>query len=97
MPFVSCVSSHYVRFKSYCCEAYNLLRKSSSLILNLFHLMAGANIPDIAQDPHKGMLKVEHTRNDDVNLRVDCCVTLTYMLTSVLTTVLTKVLTTAWT
>ena len=51
-------SQYYTRFKSYCCEAYNILRKSSNLILNLFHLMAGSNIPDIACDPEKGILKV---------------------------------------
>ncbi|KAI3937878.1 hypothetical protein MKW92_004481 [Papaver armeniacum] len=34
-------SQYYTRFKSYCCEAYNILRKSSNLILNLFYLMAG--------------------------------------------------------
>ncbi|CAI0385996.1 unnamed protein product [Linum tenue] len=51
-------SQYYTRFKSYCCEAYNILRKSSNLILNLFHLMAGSNIPDIASDPEKGILKM---------------------------------------
>ncbi|CAJ1931442.1 unnamed protein product [Sphenostylis stenocarpa] len=50
-------SQYYTRFKSYCCEAYNILRKSSNLILNLFYLMAGSNIPDIASDPEKGILK----------------------------------------
>lgn len=57
MLFSFC-SQYYTRFKSYCCEAYNILRKSSNLILNLFHLMAGSNIPDIASDPEKGILKV---------------------------------------
>ncbi|XP_059309314.1 phosphatidylinositol 3-kinase, root isoform isoform X2 [Lycium ferocissimum] len=52
-------SQYYTRFKSYCCEAYNILRKSSHLILNLFHLMAGSNIPDIASDPEKGILKLQ--------------------------------------
>ena len=55
--FWSC-SPYYTRFKSYCCEAYNILRKSSNLILNLFHLMACSNIPDVASDPEKGILKV---------------------------------------
>lgn len=57
-PFFLFCSQYYTRFKSYCCEAYNILRKSSNLILNLFHLMAGSNIPDIASDPEKGILKV---------------------------------------
>ncbi|KAJ8773848.1 hypothetical protein K2173_008311 [Erythroxylum novogranatense] len=52
-------SQYYTRFKSYCCEAYNILRKSSNLILNLFHLMAGSNISDIACDPEKGILKLQ--------------------------------------
>ncbi|KAH0467537.1 hypothetical protein IEQ34_002570 [Dendrobium chrysotoxum] len=37
----------------------NILRKSSNLILNLFHLMAGSSIPDIASDPEKGILKLQ--------------------------------------
>eukprot|EP00252_Welwitschia_mirabilis_P014030 TRINITY_DN31050_c0_g1_i1.p1 TRINITY_DN31050_c0_g1~~TRINITY_DN31050_c0_g1_i1.p1 ORF type:complete len:805 (-),score=163.60 TRINITY_DN31050_c0_g1_i1:204-2618(-) len=52
-------SLHYERFKTYCCEAYNILRKSSNLLLNLFYLMAGASIPDIASDPEKGILKLQ--------------------------------------
>uniref|UniRef100_K3YNT1 PI3K/PI4K catalytic domain-containing protein n=1 Tax=Setaria italica TaxID=4555 RepID=K3YNT1_SETIT len=42
-------SQYYLRFKS-CCEAYNILRKSSSLILNLFKLMGRSNIPDLSAD-----------------------------------------------
>nr|CAB3461580.1 unnamed protein product [Digitaria exilis] len=41
-------SQYYTKFKSYCCEAYNILRKSSNLILNLFKLMGGSNIPCIS-------------------------------------------------
>mmetsp|Transcript_7089 Transcript_7089/g.26081 ORF Transcript_7089/g.26081 Transcript_7089/m.26081 type:complete len:838 (+) Transcript_7089:153-2666(+) len=43
-------SELYARFRSLCCEAYNILRKSANLILNLFHLMAGCGIPDV-DDP----------------------------------------------
>ena len=39
---------HYARFKSYCCQAYNLLRSSASLILNLLSLMSDAGIPDLS-------------------------------------------------
>ncbi|KAL3750018.1 hypothetical protein ACJRO7_011059 [Eucalyptus globulus] len=60
-------SQYYTRFKTYCCEAYNILRKSSNLILNLFHLMAGSNIPDIASDPEKGMLKLQEKFNLDLD------------------------------
>jgi phosphatidylinositol 3-kinase len=35
-------SVHYSRFKAYCCQAYNWLRKSAHLILNLLNLMADA-------------------------------------------------------
>jgi phosphatidylinositol 3-kinase len=48
-------SEYYARFKSYCCEAYNILRKSSNLILNLFYLMTGSNIESITD---KGTSKV---------------------------------------
>uniref|UniRef100_A0A0A9FBY8 PI3K/PI4K catalytic domain-containing protein n=1 Tax=Arundo donax TaxID=35708 RepID=A0A0A9FBY8_ARUDO len=43
-------SHYYTKFKSYYCEAYNILRKSSSLILNLFKLMERSNIPDLSSD-----------------------------------------------
>ena len=52
-------SLHYRHFRTYCCEAYNILRKSATLILSLFHLMAGAAIPDVRQDPEKAMLKLQ--------------------------------------
>lgn len=52
-------SAYYRAFRTYCCEAYNILRKSASLILSLFHLMAGAAIPDVRQDPEKAMLKLQ--------------------------------------
>ncbi|CAD7699398.1 unnamed protein product [Ostreobium quekettii] len=52
-------SPPYKEFKTYCCEAYNILRKSANLILSLFHLMAGASIPDVKADPEKAMLKVQ--------------------------------------
>jgi hypothetical protein len=45
--------------QEYACEAYNILRKSAPLILSLFHLMAGAAIPDICLDPEKAMLKLQ--------------------------------------
>jgi phosphatidylinositol 3-kinase len=51
-------SVYFGKFKTYCCEAYNILRKSVVLILNLFSLMAHANIPDI-QDAEKTLLKLE--------------------------------------
>ncbi|GJN09689.1 hypothetical protein PR202_ga27717 [Eleusine coracana subsp. coracana] len=52
------------RFKSYCCEAYNILRKSSSLILNLFKLMERSGIPDISSDESGGLKLQEKFRLD---------------------------------
>ncbi|KAL7275774.1 Phosphatidylinositol (PI) 3-kinase [Rhizina undulata] len=52
-------SAHYQNFKSYCYTAYNTLRKSANLILNLFALMVDANIPDIRLEPDKAVLKVK--------------------------------------
>ena len=51
-------SSQYRQFKQYCFTAYTTLRKSSSLILNLFNLMVDANVPDIRMEPDKAVLKV---------------------------------------
>ena len=51
-------SVHYNNFKAYCCEAYNILRKSANLIINLFSLMIDANIPDINQG-EKSVVKVQ--------------------------------------
>lgn len=51
-------SPNYAAFKQYCFTAYLTLRKSSSLILNLFALMTDANIPDILAEPDKVVEKV---------------------------------------
>ncbi|KAK4124895.1 phosphatidylinositol 3-kinase [Parathielavia appendiculata] len=52
-------SEHYRQFKQYCFLAYSALRKNCNLILNLFTLMADANIPDIKLEPDKAVLKVK--------------------------------------
>jgi phosphatidylinositol 3-kinase len=54
-------SEHYKRFKAYCCQAYNWLRKSANLILNLLSLMVDAGIPDLSvnQEPNVVLKKVE--------------------------------------
>eukprot|EP00744_Colponema_vietnamica_P014813 GILI01020735.1.p1 GENE.GILI01020735.1~~GILI01020735.1.p1 ORF type:complete len:944 (-),score=225.07 GILI01020735.1:99-2801(-) len=41
-------SEGYTAFKSYCCTAYNTLRKHSHLLLHLLVLMLDASIPDIS-------------------------------------------------
>ena len=52
-------SESYQTFQKLCCEAYNVLRKSTNLFLSLFHLMVGARIPDMIDDYEKSMLKLE--------------------------------------
>uniref|UniRef100_A0A6B2KYB6 phosphatidylinositol 3-kinase n=1 Tax=Arcella intermedia TaxID=1963864 RepID=A0A6B2KYB6_9EUKA len=59
-------SVHFTLFKSYCCTAYNILRKSSSLILNLISLMTDANIQHIDQR-EKSILKVQEKFKLDLN------------------------------
>ena len=52
-------SEYYAQFKQHCFTAYTTLRKSSSLILNLFSLMVDANIPDIRMEPERAVEKVK--------------------------------------
>lgn len=51
-------SPHYHQFKSYACEAYNIIRKSSNLILNLISLMIDAGLKDVDQG-EQSVLKVQ--------------------------------------
>ena len=44
-------SSEYRQFCSLACQAYNALRKSAGLILNLVHLMSDAGIEDLSSNP----------------------------------------------
>eukprot|EP00510_Aplanochytrium_minuta_P000411 CAMPEP_0184007874 /NCGR_PEP_ID=MMETSP0954-20121128/1617_1 /TAXON_ID=627963 /ORGANISM="Aplanochytrium sp, Strain PBS07" /LENGTH=139 /DNA_ID=CAMNT_0026286835 /DNA_START=308 /DNA_END=727 /DNA_ORIENTATION=+ len=55
-------SAGYQRFKSYCCQAFKVLRNNASLFLNLFHLMKDAGIPDLSvtQDYPTVILKMQH-------------------------------------
>ncbi|CEG46181.1 Phosphatidyl inositol kinase (PIK-A) [Plasmopara halstedii] len=52
-------SEHYQRFITYCCQAYNWLRKSADLILNLLSLMADSGIEELSANPATTLLKVE--------------------------------------
>ncbi|KAK6092919.1 Phosphatidylinositol (PI) 3-kinase [Batrachochytrium dendrobatidis] len=61
------MSSNYQKFKSYIFIAFNSLRKSANLILNLFSLMVNANIPDIAIEPDKAVWKVQERFRLDLN------------------------------
>lgn len=46
------------KFRSYCYLAFNILRKSANLILNLFALMVQSSVSDIRADPDKAVFKV---------------------------------------
>ncbi|KAI8906954.1 kinase-like domain-containing protein [Gorgonomyces haynaldii] len=60
-------SQSYQLFQSHCFIAYNSLRKSANLILNLFSLMVKANVPDIAIEPDKAVTKVQERFRLDLN------------------------------
>ena len=49
----------FLQFKSFCFIAFNNLRKSSGLFLNLFGLMIDANICDISVEPDKAVFKIQ--------------------------------------
>jgi len=51
--------SQFLNFKQYCFTAFTTLRRSSSLILNLFALMQDANIPDVRFWGTEAVKKVE--------------------------------------
>lgn len=44
-------SADYARFRSLSCQAFNTLRKSAGLVLNLLHLMGEAGIEDLSNNP----------------------------------------------
>jgi phosphatidylinositol 3-kinase len=44
-------STEYRQFCSLACQAFNTLRKSAGLILNLLHLMSDAGIEDLSNNP----------------------------------------------
>ncbi|KAI8895707.1 kinase-like domain-containing protein [Globomyces pollinis-pini] len=51
-------SKSYHQFLNFSFIAFNSLRKSANLILNLFSLMVNSNIPDISLEADKAVLKV---------------------------------------
>jgi len=52
-------SVHYMDFRRCAALAFSILRQHASLILNLLSLMSDANIPDLARDVEKNLLKVQ--------------------------------------
>mmetsp|Transcript_20231 Transcript_20231/g.60979 ORF Transcript_20231/g.60979 Transcript_20231/m.60979 type:complete len:864 (+) Transcript_20231:256-2847(+) len=57
----------YRAFRTLACEAYNILRRSSGLLLSLVHLMARASITDLKADPNKALLKLQETLRLDMD------------------------------
>lgn len=57
----------YRAFRTFACEAYNILRRSAGLLLSLFHLMAGTAVADLAADPSKALLKLQDTLRLDMD------------------------------
>ncbi|CAL8086645.1 unnamed protein product [Orchesella dallaii] len=51
-------SEYYQEFRKLCYTAFLHLRRHANLILNLFSLMVGASVPDIALEPDKAVKKV---------------------------------------
>ena len=60
-------SQQYQRFKSLCFVSFTNLRKSANLIFNLFALVVGTNIHDIALEPDKVVSKVQERFRLDLN------------------------------
>jgi phosphatidylinositol 3-kinase len=48
-------SPQYAQFKQYCFTAYSTLRKSSSLVLNLFNLMVQSSVQDVRMVEEQGL------------------------------------------
>lgn len=44
-------SSEYRLFCSLACQAFNALRKSAGLVLNLLHLMSDSGVEDLSNNP----------------------------------------------
>jgi phosphatidylinositol 3-kinase len=65
--------ANYAQFKEYAFTAFTTLRKSSSLLLNLFALMQEANIPDIMIERGESVRKVQERmwldRGEEVAVR----------------------------
>lgn len=64
-------STEYRQFCSLACQAFNALRKSAGLVLNLLHLMSDADIEDLSNNPSadaEGVItKVEERFRLDLN------------------------------
>jgi phosphatidylinositol 3-kinase len=60
-------SNNYNRFKGYCCQAYNILRKSANLVLCLLNLMRDAGIEALAEAPDLVIAKLQEKFRLDID------------------------------
>lgn len=65
MPGDSDNENGFQKYIQLCCTSYNIIRRYSKLILNMFLLMTDANIPDLmyGNDPIRNIMKVEDKLN----------------------------------
>lgn len=63
----SAVYIFILAFEVYCCQCFNILRKNSNLILNLFMLMLDSGVTDLRGDGEKILLKVQDKFRLDLN------------------------------
>lgn len=61
------VSHHYREFQRKACQAYNIMRKSAHLVLNLLRLMRGAGIEDLSVDPDTTLAKLQEKFKLDIS------------------------------
>ena len=56
----------FTHFVDLCCQGYNVLRKNSNVLLNLFNMMAMAGIPGVTSEAVKYIQeKLESDLSDD--------------------------------
>jgi phosphatidylinositol 3-kinase len=60
-------SPNYSLFKAYCCQAYNILRRSAGLVTVLLQLMRDAGIDDLHPDPALQIAKVHEKFRVDID------------------------------
>uniref|UniRef100_A0AC35TGK9 Phosphatidylinositol 3-kinase catalytic subunit type 3 n=1 Tax=Rhabditophanes sp. KR3021 TaxID=114890 RepID=A0AC35TGK9_9BILA len=51
-------SPRYTNFVDYCCSAFEILRRKSNIILNLFQLMLDSGIPHISEEKEKALDRI---------------------------------------
>ena len=47
-----CINDNFYTFIKLCCDSFNILRKNSRKLINLFSLMTSAGMPELYKDEH---------------------------------------------